>query len=53
MHVPGWMIVDVLDVDSEEPGCLLDGVAKVLGLEDQGVALPLLPIQSHPGGDQT
>ena len=46
------MIVDVLDDDVEESGCLLGGAAEVPGLEDQGVALPLLPVQRHAGGDQ-
>ena len=47
------MVVNVLDNDVEQPGCLLDGVTQVPGLEDQGVALPLLPVQRHAGGDQT
>ena len=46
------MIIDVLDDDVEEPGCLLGGAAQVPGLEDQGVALPLLPVQRHASGDQ-
>ena len=36
------MVVNVLDNDVEQPGCLLDGVTQVPGLEDQGVARPLL-----------
>ena len=47
------MVVNVRDNDAEQPGCLLDGVTQVPGLEDQGVALPLLPVQRHAGGDQT
>ena len=52
-YLPWRMIVDVLDDDVEESGCLLGGAAQVPRLEDQGVALPLLPVQRHAGGDQT